>query len=294
MGDTLRRGRGEKVGNGVVKREIMRFLLSRKDGSATESEIRSHLLERFGVQDRATIRNQHLGYLRTKGRIDVARDPGKENVWSVVDSPSIAEYVFAEFAGDDLAGVYRLPFVRDHVVGWFRERRAERELSAETIECAHDIFAHRTWEQEYLLGEVIRLEEDAVTLSPSLFAGAANGFQEATVVSCLLMFAGTHDPKADLNWGPQSMSLGFVIAHILVDFERYGPLRRDIYAFMLRPDLHGLMASLFPEATIRMIFACLEYLAGRRMDESGEKYDEHRIDFEPVAIPPPPPDWGDA
>ena len=293
MGDTHRRGRGEKVGNGVVKREIVRFLLSQEDGSATESEVRSHLLERYGVQDRATIRNQHLGYLQTRGRIDVVRDLGKENVWSVVDSPSMADYVFAEFEGDDLAEVYRLPFVRDHVVGWFRGRRAEREraIPPETMEEARDIFAHRTWEQEYLLGEVIRLGEDAVTLSPSLFTGAANGFQEATVVSCLLMFAGTHDPKVDLNWGPQSMSLGFVIAHILVDFERYGPLRRDIYAFMLRPDLHGVMASLFPPETIRMIFACLEYLAGRRMDESGEMYGEHRIDFEPVVIPPPPSDW---
>lgn len=293
MGDTHRRGRGEKVGNGVVKREIVRFLFSRKDGRATESEVREHLLERYAVRDRATIRNQHLGYLRKKGRIEVQHDPGKENVWSVVDDPSIADYIFAEFAGDDLADVYRSPFVRDSVVEWYFERREERRggIPPETMEEARDIFAHRTWEQEYLLGEVIRLQEDAVELSPSLFAGATNGFEEASVVASLLMSAGSHDPTADLNWSPQGTSLGFVIAHLLVDFERYGPLRHDIYAFMLRPDLHGVMASLFPPETIRMIFACLEYLAGRRMDESGEMYGEHRIDFEPVAIPPPPSDW---
>ena len=138
MGDTIRRGRGMKVGNGVVKREIVRFLFSREDGSATESEIRAHLFERFGVQDRATIRNQHLGYLKTTGRLEVAHEPGKENVWSVVDSPSIADYLFAEFAGDDLAEVYRSPFVRERVVDWFCTRREEMEISPETMACARD------------------------------------------------------------------------------------------------------------------------------------------------------------
>lgn len=295
MGDTIRRGRGMKVGNGVVKREIVRFLFSREDGSATESEIRAHLFERFGVQDRATIRNQHLGYLKTTGRLEVAHEPGKENVWSVVDSPSIADYLFAEFAGDDLAEVYRSPFVRERVVDWFCTRREEMEISPETMACARDLSADRTWEQFYLWGTSIRLEGDAVELSPSHYTGAATGTHEGRVAAAFLLVSGRPVPhESGDDWNPPAIVLGFVIADLLVDFERYAPLRREIYAFMLRPELHRLMVSIFPPETIRMIFRCLELLIGDKPGFSEEERGPIPIETEPLVIPPPPPDWGGA
>ena len=289
MGDTVRRGRGMKVGNGVVKREIVRFLLSREDGSATESEVRSHLFERFGVQDRATIRNQHLGYLREKGRIDKVRDPGKENVWFVVDGPSIADYLFAEFEGDDLAEVYRLPFVRERVVDWYRTPRGPADPGE--ADAAWELVGPRSWEEAYLMEEVLWLEDEAVELSPSHYTGATIGTHAGIVAATLLVSSGRPGLRADGDdANPPAWGLGLVIANLLVDFERYGPLRREIYAFMLRPELYALMASLYPPETIVMIYRCLSSLTlekpGFSLEESG-----FAIETEPLAIPPPPPDW---
>lgn len=289
MGDTIRRGRGMKVGNGVVKRECVRFLLSRNDGSATESEIRAHLLERFGVQDRATIRKQHLGYLRTRGWIDVVQDPGKENVWLVADSPSTAEYIFAEFAGDDLAEVYRLPFVREHVVDWYRASCGPADPAAE--ERARHMVEPGSWEEEYLLREFYRVEDEAIELSPSLYTGATLGTHGGNVAATLLLVSGRPGLRADGgDWNPPAMGLGLLIADLLIDFERYGPLRREIYEFMRRPDLQELMAALFPPEAVMMVFQCLRVLTIKKPGFPLEDCTPG-IATEPMAIPPPPPDW---
>ena len=240
----------------------MRFLLSREDGSATESELRSHLLERFGVQDRATIRNQHLGYLRTRGWIDVARDLGKENVWSVVDSPSIAGYVFAEFAGDDLAEVYRLPFVRGRVVDWYRTPRGPADPAADESGAARG-GAGELGGGVSPGGSFTGSRTRPIGLSPSHYTGAttrhARGKRRRHAPAGLGTAPAPRGVRRRLEPCPP-WAWGSLIADLLVDFERYGPLRRDIYAFMLRPDLHGLMASLFPPETVEMVFRCLTVL----------------------------------
>lgn len=286
MGDAVRRGRGEKVGNGVVKREIVRFLFEARDGAATEGAIREHLFERFGVQDRATIRNQHLGYLRTRGLVDVAREPGKENVWSLVDDPSLADYVFAAFEGDDLAEVYRSLFFREHAVAWFRARCAGCEVSPAAKACAHDLFGSRTWEEAFLTAFFLELRDEAVGLSPSHFTGATGRTPEGTVVSTLLLVDGMPREAGGAMNAP-AMGLGLLVADLLVDFERYAPLRREIVAFMRNPELHQLLASLVPAATIDLVYRCLSGLMVGKPEFSFEE-----LVFDLLATPLEiPPEW---
>ena len=285
MGDAVRRGRGEKVGNGVVKREIVRFLFDAEDGAATEGAIREHLYERFGVQDRATIRNQHLGYLKTTGRIGVEREPGRENVWFLVDDPSLAAFVFDQFAGDELAEVYRTPFFRDHAVGWYSARRTQYEMSPALEECTRDFFSLQTWEESYLMAYFLELRREAVGLSPSHFTGATSRTPEGTVVATLLLVEGLPHEEGGAMSTP-AVGLGLLIADLLVDFERYAPLRREIVEFMRDPGLHRLMASLFPPGTIDLVYRCLSGLMVGKPEFSEEELVFDLL-TEPLAIPPP-------
>ena len=139
--------------------------------------------------------------------------------------------------------------------------------------------------------EVLWLEDEAVELSPSHYTGATIGTHAGIVAATLLVSSGRPGLRADGDdANPPAWGLGLVIANLLVDFERYGPLRREIYAFMLRPELYALMASLYPPETIVMIYRCLSSLTlekpGFSLEESG-----FAIATEPLAIPPPPPDW---
>jgi hypothetical protein len=218
----------------------------------------------------------------------VAREPGKENVWSLVDDPSVAQYVFDEFEGDELAEVYRSPFFRDHVVGWYRARCARREVSPAAAACAQDLFRPRTWEETVLMEFFFALRDEAVGLSPSHYTGATGRTPEGTVVSTLLLVEGLPSEEGGALNAP-ALGLGLLIADLLVDFERYAPLRREIVAFMRQTDLHQLMASLFLPGTIDLVYRCLSGLIVGKPEFSEE---ERVFDLlmEPLAIPPDPGD----
>ena len=295
MADTLRRERGGKVGNGTVKREIVRFLLLSDGGCAPENGIRAHLYDCFQVSDRTTIRNQHLGYLKTKGIIDVKREPGKENFWFIVNTPSIVDYVFAEFQGNELIEIYRANFFQDNIAHWFIDKRDPVDDSHEDIKIMlWELIAPATWEQHYLTARVFEIQEDVLKVSPSRYCGSTTKSVEGNVITSLLMFAGRGGTEGEYTThNTAEIALGTIIADLLVDFDRYVPLQRNILDLMKRNDFLQLFRTLYPGSVIGMVFRALSWMS---VGAAWCPYEEREQLFEfelpdPLTIPPAPPDW---
>ncbi len=297
MGDTLRRERGEKYPNGIVKREIVRFLLLSDGGCASEDGIRTHLFECFQVSDRSTIRNQHLGYLKTKGIIDVKREPGKENFWFVVNDPSIVDYIFTEFQGDELVEIYRGNFVQANARNWYARLASPSEdgVGPVDMEFAVGLRHPPTWERYYLARKWLPIEFDAVKVSPSHFYIGDPASPERIVIGTLLADGG-RDVDNGIPMRPNDspcVGFGYMIADLLVDFRRYESLQGDILAFMKRTDVLQMFVTLFPITVVKMVFRCMSGLhrppIGATREDMKQLYDFELPD--PLTAPPAPPDW---
>lgn len=293
MDDTPQRLRGEKLGNGIVKREIVKFLLQSDGGCSSENKIRSHLFDRYHVSDRTTIRNQHLGYLKTKGIIDVKREPGKDNYWFVVNNPSIADYVFAEFKGNTLIEIYRADFFQNNIHSWHRQKKRVQGWPDDLRTKIDKMVTPKSWEQYYLGTKMRSLEADAMKVSPAVFLGDFES-AEGNVISCLLMYSGKSGNKGESPFDNiAEIGLGSMIADLLVDFDRYKSLQGDILTFMKRIDFLQLFETLFPEEVIGMVFRAMSILY-HRVD--GTSFSEFKQSFEfevpgPLIVPPEPIDW---
>jgi hypothetical protein len=295
MGDTLQRGRGDTVGVGVVKREIVRFLLLSENGISSESSIRSHLFDCFQVSDRTTIRNQHLGYLKTKGIIDVKRESGKDNYWFVVNSPKTAEYVFANFEEDELVEIYRSAFFQEHIEEWYDGMHQVDAPTSDMSDSYRYLEEIQSWEQEYLIEYVNKIQSRVLKVSPSLFMGTDASFPESEIILSFLMYIRKDGPSFTfaMAWDPCTLQLLIFITDLLIDLYRYPPFRRDILDVMTRPDFLQLMVSVLPKDTIDMIKGCLAFWA---LGKGWISKDEGKYYFyvplpEPLRIPPAPPDW---
>jgi len=257
-----------------------------------------HLREIFQVEDQKTIRKQHLGYLRTKGLIEVESQPGKDNIWHVVNRPSIIDYVFSTFQGDELVELYRASFFQSNLVNWYLKTLDSSEPSEELkpiVERIEELCVPDSDEEASYIEKVLDLGLEALLVSPSRWGKAIRpASTEGDVIRSLLMSAGRgSDEEGYITIPRAEMAMGEVIAHLMVSFFQYQSLQKPILAFVKRADFLQLFEVCFPRAVMSMVFRSLLFRHYGTNNESFEDiarlYDTVLPD--PLIIPETAAEW---